>query len=74
MTHNIAYDRGNMFYCINCGLWSKIILEEKHAGIPGFIVAGNEKNVYVEKINKYPCMPGDEDYVNKIRTKCLEVL
>jgi hypothetical protein len=43
MSHNIAYDRGNMFYCINCGLWTKIYFTHEHLGVADFIVAEKEK-------------------------------
>ena len=35
--HVIGYDRGEMFYCRNCGIWCKIKFSADDVGIAGFI-------------------------------------
>lgn len=66
ISHNIAYDRANMFYCINCGLWTKIYFNHEHLGVADFIVAEKEKNTYHNIINQYHCF-NDGNYICKLR-------
>ena len=75
MCKNIGYDRGEMFYCRDCGNWMKIIFTPEHSGIPGFMVAGMGKFKYTNKLEESVCSgePDTNAYDCKEREKCQEI-
>jgi len=55
MCKTICYDRGNFWYCPDCGLWAEINLEQCKPGESDFIYAGRVKHVYEFKFIKIEC-------------------
>ena len=55
MCTNIGYDRGEMFYCRDCGKWMNIIFTSEHAGTEGFMVASMEGYKYKQRLAKVTC-------------------
>ena len=55
MCEELCYDRGNYWYCPDCGRWMEISLKDCPPGTADFEYAGDTKGFYQTKFQSVEC-------------------